>query len=53
MLESGWSHWARGGIPQARPPGKMAAQGADWQTSSTTSPWTKSFRREAARLVRH
>jgi hypothetical protein len=36
MLESGWSHWARGGIPQARPPGKMAAQGADWQTSADT-----------------
>ena len=34
--ESGWRVEAYGGIPQARPPHKMASAGADWKTSPMT-----------------
>jgi hypothetical protein len=36
MLEGGWDHFSRGGIVQARPPSKMAAQGPDWRENPDT-----------------
>jgi hypothetical protein len=57
--ESGWNVFAQNpfsgayGIPQALPPGKMAAAGANWRTSARTQiRWGLGYIKEAYRSPR-